>query len=216
LTEIAVAQPPQAASRRLAILRYAFQVNPLATLYHALACGKPVLLLCWRGTARIRGALRGSGRLVFGCRWPDGFYRPSELAVARTGTLSISGLFKFYSGSHVSVNRGARLDLGSGYANSGAQIYCFEHISIGHDVAFGENVCIRDSDNHQVSGSSGKTRPVRIGNHVWIGMNAIILKGVTIGDGAVVAAGSVVTRDVEAGTLVAGAPARFVRRASWH
>ena len=56
-----------------------------------------------------------------------------------------------------------------------------------------------------------KKAPIRIGNDVWIGMRSIILKGVTIGDGAVIAAGSVVTRDVPAGTLYGGNPARFIK-----
>jgi maltose O-acetyltransferase len=51
-------------------------------------------------------------------------------------------------------------------------------------------------------------RPVRIGRDVWIGGGAIILPGVTIGDGALIGAGSVVTRDVGAGVMVAGNPAR--------
>jgi acetyltransferase-like isoleucine patch superfamily enzyme len=55
------------------------------------------------------------------------------------------------------------------------------------------------------------TAPIVIGDHVWIGTNSLVLKGVTVGDGAVVAAGSVVTRDVPASTLVAGVPAKPVR-----
>jgi acetyltransferase-like isoleucine patch superfamily enzyme len=54
--------------------------------------------------------------------------------------------------------------------------------------------------------------PAKIGRDVWIGANAVILGGVTIGDGAVIAAGAVVNRDVEAGAVVAGVPAREVRR----
>ena len=53
--------------------------------------------------------------------------------------------------------------------------------------------------------------PVVIGNRVWIGCNALVLKGVRIGDGAVVAAGTVVTRDVPANSLVGGNPARVIR-----
>jgi acetyltransferase-like isoleucine patch superfamily enzyme len=53
--------------------------------------------------------------------------------------------------------------------------------------------------------------PTKIGRDVWIGANAVILGGVTIGEGAVVAAGAVVNRDVEAGVVVAGVPARIVR-----
>ncbi|MBJ7326566.1 MAG: hypothetical protein JHC52_04385 [Chthoniobacterales bacterium] len=54
--------------------------------------------------------------------------------------------------------------------------------------------------------------PTKIGRDVWIGANAVILGGVTIGDGAVVAAGAVVTKDVEAGAVVAGVPARLLRK----
>jgi len=56
-----------------------------------------------------------------------------------------------------------------------------------------------------------KLLPTKIGRDVWIGANAVILGGVTIGEGAVVAAGAVVNRDVEAGAVVAGVPARIVR-----
>ena len=54
--------------------------------------------------------------------------------------------------------------------------------------------------------------PTKIGRDVWIGANAVILGGVTIGEGAVVAAGAVVNRDVEPGAVVAGVPARLLRR----
>ena len=53
--------------------------------------------------------------------------------------------------------------------------------------------------------------PIKIGNHVWIGMDAKILSGVTIGDGAIIAAGAVVTKDVPAYSLAAGCPAKVVR-----
>ena len=55
------------------------------------------------------------------------------------------------------------------------------------------------------------TKPIIIGDHVWIGKNALILKGVTIGNGAIVAAGSVVVKDVSAKTLVAGNPAKVIK-----
>lgn len=54
--------------------------------------------------------------------------------------------------------------------------------------------------------------PINIGNNVWIGSNATILPGVTIGDGAIVAAGAVVTKDVNENEIVAGVPAKVIRR----
>ncbi len=59
--------------------------------------------------------------------------------------------------------------------------------------------------------SDVKSKPIKICNDAWIGMNVIILKGVTVGEGAIVGAGSVVTRDVPAWTVVAGNPARVVK-----
>ena len=60
--------------------------------------------------------------------------------------------------------------------------------------------------------TADELRPTKIGRDVWIGANAVILGGVTIGDGAVIAAGAVVNRDVEVGAVVAGVPARVVKR----
>ena len=54
--------------------------------------------------------------------------------------------------------------------------------------------------------------PIKIGNDVWIGSNATVLPGVTIGDGAIIAAGAVVTKDVEECSIVAGIPAKFIRK----
>ena len=76
-----------------------------------------------------------------------------------------------------------------------------------------EDVIIRDSDNHCIKKTGyQKTKPIYIGNHVWIGLRATVLKGVTIGDGAIVAAGAVVNKDVPPKTLVGGVPARIISK----
>jgi galactoside O-acetyltransferase len=107
-------------------------------------------------------------------------------------------------------------------------IVCATGITIGDDVLISWGCNIVDHDSHALlwkdrasdvrdwyAGSKDWSRvpcaPVVIGNRVWIGFNALVLKGVHIGDGAVVAAGSVVTRDVPAHTLVGGNPARVIR-----
>ncbi len=132
-------------------------------------------------------------------------------------SLKIIGNFSFYHGSSIYINQGAVLELGSGYCNINSSISCFGHIAIGDDVIISESAMIRDSDDHQMLNQSKNiTQPIHIGNHVWIGMRATILKGVTIGDGAIVAAGSVVTSDVPAKSLVGGVPAKIIREnISW-
>lgn len=158
-------------------------------------------------------AIEAGGFLHLGRRWKRTAYLPSQFNIFRGARLDLEEDFSFYTGFSLYINPGSHLELGSGYANNGLNLSCFERISIGRDVAIAEHVTIRDSDDHVLSGASRPTTaPVTIGNHVWIGMNAIILKGVTIGDGAVIAAGSVVTRDIPPATLAAGVPARVVRR----
>ncbi len=115
-----------------------------------------------------------------------------------------------YDGSTIVANNNAKLQFGSGYINSNCEIRCFDSITIGENVAIAKEVIIRDSDLHKIS-NSVMTAPITIGNHVWIGTRAMILKGVTIGDGAVVAAGAVVTKDVPPNSVVAGIPAKVVK-----
>lgn len=126
-------------------------------------------------------------------------------------TLDIKGNFVFSSGCRVGVMEGARLTLGSGYCNYDSKIYCFDNIEIGNDVIISEDVIIRDSDNHKINDSKNVSAPIKICDHVWIGMRAIILKGVTIGEGSVVAAGAVVCNDVPPYTLVGGVPAKVIK-----
>jgi len=84
-------------------------------------------------------------------------------------------------------------------------------LTIGDDVDISPGVWIL-TDGHDMEDPLFRETlaPVRIGNHVWIGSRAMILPGVTVGEGAVVAAGAVVTRDVEPYTVVAGVPARQI------
>lgn len=153
-------------------------------------------------------------QFLFNCSWLKKDPFPSVLAVRNGARLMVKGNFKIFSGAKIFINKNASLIIGSGYINNHFTLHCFERIEIGEDVAIADNITIRDSDNHIVTSNPDyvMTKPVRIGNHVWIGMNAIILKGVTIGDGAIIAAGSVVTRDVPEKCLAAGVPARVKKK----
>ena len=101
------------------------------------------------------------------------------------------------------------------YANHNCVVLDGAPVTIGDNVMLGPNVTI-STTSHPLSPSlrgDGITmaKPIIIGNNVWIGMGAQILGGVTIGSGAVIAAGSIVTKDVDANSLVAGVPATFVK-----
>lgn len=151
------------------------------------------------------------GNLYFNkpMRSPEPF--PGMLEMYPGSEIKLNKNFIFYSGAHIIIANDASLKLGSGYVNRNCKIKCFESIEIGEDVAISENVTIWDSDVHQINNNTAKTKPIKIGNHVWIGTNSIILKGVIIGDGAVIAAGSVVNRNIPSRCLAAGTPARVVK-----
>ena len=86
-------------------------------------------------------------------------------------------------------------------------------VTIGDGCQIGHNVVFATL-NHGLSPEKRKSTcpaPIVLGKNVWVGSNATILQGVTIGDNAVVAAGAVVTKDVAANTIVGGVPAKFIK-----
>ena len=109
-----------------------------------------------------------------------------------------------------------------------SNIVIADHVTLGDDVVISWGVTIVDHNSHAIAWedrandiidwsmgakdwSNVVIAPVSIKDKVWIGFNAIVLKGVTIGEGAIVAAGAVVTKDVPAYTIVAGNPAKVIR-----
>ncbi len=101
-------------------------------------------------------------------------------------------------GNHSVVNQKCRLDTRGG-------------IEIGENVSISAEVCILTADHDPASPAfAGRNRPVHVRDYAFIGTRAMILQGVTIGKGAVVAAGAVVTKDVAPFEIVAGCPARKI------
>ena len=97
------------------------------------------------------------------------------------------------------------------FLNSGVVLFSVVAITIGDDVALAGEVYVMDSSSHGIEGKPIHEAAVTIGRGSWIGARSIILPGVTIGERVVVAAGSVVTKDVPDDTLVGGNPARIIR-----
>lgn len=102
-----------------------------------------------------------------------------------------------------------------------AHITCIESVTIGDGVLMGRFVLVTDNC-HGKTGDAEElkqqpllreltSKPVVIGNNVWIGDKAAVLPGVTVGDGAIIAAGAIVTHDVPAGAVVAGIPAKVIK-----
>lgn len=95
--------------------------------------------------------------------------------------------------------------------NVGAALIAQDKIVLANDVAVADEVYVLDSNSHGLEGKATVVRPIFIDEGTWIGTRAIILPGVHIGKRCVIAAGSIVTKDVPDDTLVAGNPARPVR-----
>lgn len=112
----------------------------------------------------------------------------------------------------------AIVQVGDNCSLRGTVIHSRNKVVIGKNCLFGPGVLIIDNNSHNISVDPVNRRtkeiadsPVIIGDNVWIGSRSIILKGVHIGDNAVIAAGAVVTKDVPANQLYGGNPAKFIK-----
>lgn len=111
----------------------------------------------------------------------------------------------------------AQIIIGDHFGMTGGTLCAATSISIGNHVVIGANSIIADTDFHPLhpadrlkAPQSGQSKPIIIEDDVFIGMQSIILKGVTIGHGSMIGAGSIVTRDIPPGTIAGGNPARAV------
>lgn len=140
----------------------------------------------------------------------------------------LSNLVGLYSRTIIVTRApGAYIRIGDNVGISGATIYARKGIEIGDNTAIGGNVKILDNDFHPIEveernrlmsdphGGDSElvpSREIRIGKNCFIGCNSIILKGTVLGDGCVVGAGAVVAGKFEAGSVIAGNPAKVIRK----
>ena len=127
-----------------------------------------------------------------------------------------------HCGKNVTIEKNAYFATGTGISignRSGLGINCMVHgpLTIGDNVMMGPDVVIL-THTHNIDiptlpmiEQGMRTAPVTIGNDVWIGMRSIIMPGVNIGDGSVIGAGAVVTKDVPAYAIVGGVPAKVIK-----
>lgn len=152
--------------------------------------------------------------LVLGdqCIKPNG--RSTVLRMDEGSSFTARGSSIYY-GADILLYKGARLEMGASFINSDALIRVHKRVTIGDGCAISFRFVCMDGNAHAIDGRR-TVEPVVIADHVWIGAGVTVLPGVHIGEGAVVAAGAVVTRDVPPACLVAGVPARVIREhVSW-
>ena len=155
---------------------------------------------------------------------------PIRLHCHRTGSIHIGDDCRIQSGfagnavgsgsrMAVWVGPGARLHLGNRVGLSNSTLVCLREVTIEDEALVGGGCAVYDTDFHSLDpeersrpGNPGAwTAPVRIGRRAFVGGHSVLLKGATVGEGAVVGAGSVIRGRVPAGQIWAGNPARFVR-----
>ena len=167
----------------------------------------------------------------------EGFYCESaqvfkKLVSKKPRAVVLGKHVSVYAGCSFAIGKEGECTVGDFTLLNGALVMAEERIDIGSHCLVSWNVGIADSDFHPLEPAQRlvdaqalapffkdrpprpklKTAPVKIGDNVWIGMGAVILKGVTIGDNSVVAAGAMVTKSVPANTIVAGNPAVEVKK----
>ncbi len=172
----------------------------------------------FRLTHRIARALRRSKLRKFGATVSSDLQSSSNFFCGDARGLTCGPGVFISDGAKLLIggkDQPGKLTLGSNvFINHYAVIDCHLKIELGSNVLVGPHAYIGDFDHQLEADGSitgiGKSAEIIIGEHVWIGANATILKGVNIGKGAIVAAGAVVTKDVPAGAIVGGVPAHVI------
>jgi len=173
----------------------------------------------WKLEARFKGVIFEGNAEILG--------RPM-ISVAKGGRLVVGRGVKIYSSVRTNplglsqpcalraLTPTAELILKEGVGISGAVICAGSRIEIGEGTILGAGAMVIDNDFHQPVGEWGWSsdcatgaRPIKVGRGVFIGARAIVLKGVTIGDRAVIGAGAVITKDVPARHIATGNPAKI-------
>ncbi len=153
-------------------------------------------------------------------RWP---VHGNVLEALREGRLDVGAGVLFEPGVWITAPGSARVRIGAGsFLNLGVMVAALELVEIGRHCMFANGCFITDSshrfdDPHLPVPWQGFTSkgPTRLGDNVWCGANVVITTGVTIGERCVIGANSVVTSDIPAFSIAAGAPARVLRRVDY-
>lgn len=146
------------------------------------------------------------GNLHFNANRYKGSKAEAYLRLNGAGVLHIKGETKIRFGSTIQVNDGGELEMGRFTCNANINIQCAKKIVVGDDCMFGRNVMVYDSSYHPTGTNMNNLKitimPVKIGNHVWIGTNAVILQGSTINDGCIIGTNASISGKIAKNSLV--------------
>jgi len=176
-----------------------------------------------RMLALSRQVSSGVRRDLLGLAYPDLAFGPG-VTLGRGTRIRVTDGGRCHIGARTVIEpgcllvvKGGELTIGpDGFIGQGSVIVCCSSLGIGANALIGEHVTIRDQDHGTADRDSPyrtqelETEPIAIGENVWLGAGVCVLKGVTIGDDAVIGAGAVVTHDIPDGTRAAGVPARAI------
>lgn len=195
--------PPPLRGNALDFLRFARRHGMLTPGYAVLLARWAWLKLRWRGRLVTDGVCFVCPRVKFEIG------RDAKVHLGRWSWIGHGTKIRAHEGE---VHIGAKSVLGQE-----CTISAFQHVSIGRECIVADRVMLIDFDHgvveveRPIREQGIYKRDVRLGHNVWIGYGACFLRGVTVGDNAIVGTSTVVTRDVPANAVVAGAPARLVR-----
>lgn len=202
-------------------MEYLTKIRKLAlmkSMYYNLKFGMSgmSLLLAKGSIVRLRKKSRiaiAGGRVEFGLDFLN--RGKTSLKMGRESEMTFHGSARICNGCRITIEDGGKLVLGRDvFINENSRITACSEIRIGDGCWIGWDVNIIDTDFHKIIGNK-EIKPfvsgISIEDHVWVGARAMILKGVTVGTGAVIAGGAIVTRDVPPGCLAAGNPARIIK-----
>lgn len=187
-------------------------IRKLATFYGILKTKRMSGKLILKGKVNISGipiyVIADGGKVIIG----DNVSLKSNKKSYHTGMYSPVKL--------MADKPDARIEIGAHSRINGSCIHAYNEIKIGRNCLIAANCQIIDGSGHDLSmenpanrvNTTGDTRPINIEDNVWIGINCIVLPGVTIGKGSVIAAGSVVVKDIPPMSVAGGNPAKVIKQ----
>ena len=141
-------------------------------------------------------------------------YPGTNIIIGNNCTFNSGSRYNFRGLNHkciLQTTPKGNIKIGNNCQFSGVSIVSSLRIEIGDNLLCGANVMIADRNGHEDEYPQFKPEPVVIGNHVWLGMNCVVMKGVTIGDNVIIGANSVVTKDIPSNTIAAGIPCKVIK-----